>query len=635
MSLAVITELSRKYGTDPRFVLAGGGNTSYKDEKILYVKPSGVRLADIRDEDFVRLERAKVREVFKVAPPDNAERREALVKHLMQAAACPGETGRPSVEAPLHEALSATFVVHLHPAAVNGMTCGRHGREMAAKLFPEALWVAFVDPGFMLSITVQRAIAEYQERHGREPSTIFLQNHGVFVAADSAGGIDREYAKIMKTLSKAYAEKGVATDLARTPRDAATVQATAPLLRSRLGNDHGRATVVALDAFTVADGPLTPDHIVYAGSYALTAEDPDAAALAGFCERHGLAPKVVSVPGKAVFAAGPTLRDARTVAMLAWDAALVQQLAAAFGGAEFLGERERRFIENWEVESYRKKVAAGSGLGRLHGRIAVVTGGAQGFGLGIAEGLAANGATVAVADLNADGAKAAAEGLCARFGADRAFAVQVNVADEPSVEAMCAEIVQKCGGIDLFVANAGVLKAGSVKDMARQDWDFVTNVNYTGFFLCVKHASRVMARQNAAGGGWTDIVQVNSKSGLQGSNRNAAYAGGKFGGIGQAQSYALELVEDRIKVNCVCPGNYFEGPLWSDPEKGLFVQYLNSGKVPGATTIDEVRRAYEAKVPMGRGCLPQDVVRAILYCVEQDYETGQAIAVTGGQVMVH
>ena len=135
-------------------------------------------------------------------------------------------------------------------------------------------------------------------------------------------------------------------------------------------------------------------------------------------------------------------------------------------------------------------------------------------------------------------------------------------------------------------------------------------------------------------GDWLDIVQVNSKSGLQGSNKNGAYAGGKFGGIGLTQSFAMELVTDRIKVNSVCPGNFFDGPLWSNPERGLFVQYLNSGKVPGARTIEDVKRFYEAKVPMNRGCFPADVAKAILYSVEQKYETGQAIPVTGGQVML-
>jgi sorbitol-6-phosphate 2-dehydrogenase len=130
------------------------------------------------------------------------------------------------------------------------------------------------------------------------------------------------------------------------------------------------------------------------------------------------------------------------------------------------------------------------------------------------------------------------------------------------------------------------------------------------------------------------IVQINSKSGLEGSNKNGAYAGGKFGGIGLTQSFAMELVADNIKVNSVCPGNFFEGPLWSDPEKGLFVQYLNTGKVPGAKTLADVKRFYEAKVPMNRGCSPEDVLKAILYCVEQVYETGQAVPVTGGQVML-
>ncbi|MDR2471852.1 MAG: SDR family oxidoreductase, partial [Treponema sp.] len=125
------------------------------------------------------------------------------------------------------------------------------------------------------------------------------------------------------------------------------------------------------------------------------------------------------------------------------------------------------------------------------------------------------------------------------------------------------------------------------------------------------------------------------KSGLEGSNKNGAYAGSKFGGVGLTASFALELVEYNIKVNAICPGNFFDGPLWSDPEKGLFVQYLHTGKVSGARTVADVRAFYEAKVPMKRGCEGADVMRAIYYIVEQEYETGQAVPVTGGQVMLH
>ena len=182
----------------------------------------------------------------------------------------------------------------------------------------------------------------------------------------------------------------------------------------------------------------------------------------------------------------------------------------------------------------------------------------------------------------------------------------------------------------------GVLKAASVLDQDLASFDFVTKVNYTGFFLVSKHAGRILRLQALAFPGYrTDIVQVNSKSGLSGSNKNGAYAGSKFGGLGLVQSFALELVEFGVKVNAICPGNFFDGPLWSDPEKGLFVQYLRTGKVPGAKTIADVKAFYEAKVPMGRGCEGPDVMRALYYLVEQEYETGQALPVTGGQVMLN
>ena len=273
----------------------------------------------------------------------------------------------------------------------------------------------------------------------------------------------------------------------------------------------------------------------------------------------------------------------------------------------------------------------------VRSKIAVVTGGAQGFGAGIVRGLTAEGAFVFIADRNLAGAAALAEELKAGNPAAAALPVEVNVADEDSVEAMVSQVVERAGGIDLFINNAGVLKAGGVKELSLKNFNFVTSVNYTGYFLCVKHAAPVMAAQSRAARGRysSDIIQINSKSGLEGSNKNGAYAGGKFGGIGLTQSFALELIADGIKVNAVCPGNFFDGPLWSDPERGLFVQYLKTGKVPGAKTIAEVRAFYEGKVPMGRGCEAEDILRAILYLVEQKYETGQAVPVTGGQVMLN
>jgi len=272
----------------------------------------------------------------------------------------------------------------------------------------------------------------------------------------------------------------------------------------------------------------------------------------------------------------------------------------------------------------------------VRGRIALVTGGAQGFGEEIVRGLAASGALVFIADLNLAGAEKLAATLNAEAGTTVALAAAGNVADEASVEEMFRTVAQTAGGLDLCVSNAGVLKAGSVLEQDARDFRFVTEVNYTAFFLVTKHAGRLLRRQHRTAPRWkTDIVQINSKSGLEGSNKNAAYAGGKFGGIGLVQSYALELVAHGVKVNAICPGNFFDGPLWSDPEKGLFVQYLRAGKVPGATSVGDVKAFYEAKVPMGRGCEGADVMRALYYIVDQAYETGQAVPVTGGQIMLH
>ncbi|MCK9478524.1 MAG: SDR family NAD(P)-dependent oxidoreductase [Firmicutes bacterium] len=272
---------------------------------------------------------------------------------------------------------------------------------------------------------------------------------------------------------------------------------------------------------------------------------------------------------------------------------------------------------------------------RLNQKISIVTGAAQGFGKGIAEEMIKNGAYVVVADLNFAQAQSVSEEFCKKYGKDASFAVGVDVANDGSVQKMIAETVKRYGGLDIFVSNAGVLKAGGLDEMDADTFDFVTRVNYNAYFLCVKYASEVMKIQHKYKKDYyTDIIQINSKSGLVGSNKNFAYAGGKFGGIGLTQSFALELVEYNIKVNSICPGNFFDGPLWCDPEKGLFTQYLNAGKVPGAKTIEDVKRFYESKVPMNRGCECADVACALYYVVEQQYETGQAIPVTGGQVML-
>jgi len=272
--------------------------------------------------------------------------------------------------------------------------------------------------------------------------------------------------------------------------------------------------------------------------------------------------------------------------------------------------------------------------GVVAGKVAIVTGGARGIGEELVRSLHDGGAYVCVADVDDDGARELVADLNGGSSESRAMACRVDVSDESSVEEMISDVVRGWGGVDILVSNAGVLVAGGVAEMDSAAFERVTRVNYTGFFLLTKHVVPVMRLQNLGGGYLSDIVQINSKSGLVGSSRNAAYAGSKFGGIGLTQSFALEVVEYGIKVNAICPGNYLDGPLWSDPDRGLFAQYLRAGKVPGATTIDDVRGYYEKRVPMGRGVVGSDIARALYYVVEQQYETGQAVPVSGGQVML-
>ena len=659
--------LSRRFGEDPEFTRGGGGNSSVKVDGVLYIKPSGTSLAALTPESVIALDIGPLME-FLNGPVERPVARgtDEVMRVALGARIGSPDGRRPSVECLFHGLLPERFVLHTHPTTVNAVACAQSGAEIAEKLFGSTvLWIPYTDPGLPLARVIRDARRRYTDStRTAAPRAMFLQNHGLIVTGDSMAEIEATSARLIATIKAHLADLPAISwgDVERlgAGEARAALHAVAPALRALLATGN-RLKVVSFDDSPVAVsmtcselgrelaqcGPLTPDQIVYAGSFPVVVKAVEGAtpeqlidaltsAIAERAATEAGVPPVVIVPGLGLFAVGDSCAQADTVRQVFLDAAGVTIEAHRLGGVRPLADAERQFIELWEAEAYRKGVAAGGPVaGRARGLVVVVTGAAQGFGHAIAADLVAEGGHVVLADINAELAKREAQALASVSGSGRAVGVALDVTDDASVAACFDEVVRRYGGLDLLVSNAGILRAGGVTTQPIAEFDAVTRVNYRGFFLCVRHAAPILARQHRARPDyWGDIVEINSKSGLTGSSRNSAYAGAKFGGIGLTQSFALELVGDGIKVNAICPGNFLDGPLWADPENGLFVQYLREGKVPGARTIEDVRRFYEAKVPMGRGCTPADVLEALYYVVAQRYETGQAIPVTGGQVML-
>lgn len=656
--------ISRKFGQDSRFVIAGGGNTSYKDENRLWVKASGHALATITEDGFAVLDRALLNEMGEKAYNADTAIREEQVKNDL-AAACITKDRRPSVETSLHNCMGFAFVVHLHPTLVNGLMCSVNAEAACKEIFPDALYIEYTDPGYTLFKKVYDRIKAYKAEKGKEPQVIFLQNHGIFVGGDTTAEIEGIYSEVLGKLE---------AKVAALPEDDTAVSETVtdvvPAIRQMLSRS-GRGfktlkvtknalvdffiegcSVTSTGSATDCSGksgfdkiakPFTPDIIVYCkSSYIFIEAESDEEILKqaeeeieAFVSGKGYTPKVLLIKGIGLIAMGDSSRNAQIITDVFTDAMKVAFYAQSFGGEHPMERAWIDFIDNWEVENYRRKVASSASKGRVEGRTIIVTGAAQGFGEGIARELMAQGANIVVADLNeATGEKTAAS-FNEKAGANKAIFVKTNVADMASLRNLMKETILNFGALDAFVSNAGVVRAGGLDVMTPENFEFVTKINYEAYFFCAKVASHIMKIETKYDPEYfADIIQVNSKSGLRGSKANFAYAGGKFGGIGLTQSFALELAPYRVKVNSICPGNYYDGPLWSNPENGLFIQYLNAGKVPGAKTVQDVKNYYLAQVPMRKGCNPVDVCKAILYAIDQTGETGQAIPVTGGQVML-
>jgi len=366
--LSALIALSRRYGSDPDWVLAGGGNTSVKEGGLLFVKASGTALASIAEEGFCSIDRKKLDAMWEAKYPEDSEAREVAALADLMAARSPGEAKRPSVETLMHGLFPQTYVFHTHPAAINGITCSKGGKAAFDRLFAEeAVWVPFVDPGYILAKEVRSALEAFKARKGRVPAIMFMQNHGFLVAADSPAGIESLSDRV---LSAVKAELGRLPDFSARSVDARALEAATAALASLAppsacirfkADGEGLARSASREAFAPLSSSFTPDHIVYAGHEFLLADTGPAgiaAAWADYVKRNGQAPRIILVQGLGAFACAAKAGAADTAMLLYTDACKVAAYAESFGGASHMSREKIDFIRNWEVEKYRSSVSS-------------------------------------------------------------------------------------------------------------------------------------------------------------------------------------------------------------------------------------------------------------------------------------
>lgn len=365
MGLEVIEKISHKYGSDSSYVLAGGGNTSYKNEDHLYIKGSGTQLATITADGFVKMSRESLADIWSKAYSAEQDKREAEVLADMMGAKCAGEENkRPSVETLLHNLFKQTYVLHVHPTKVNGLTCSLGGKALTEEMFSDAIWIEETEPGYTLAKKCRERINEYEGKTGKLANLLFLQNHGVFFAAESEKEMDELVSSVMSKFDEKITKS---PDLTEISYDKEQVLAIANDIKEANGEGFVQFTLnkeierlsKSSEAFEILLRPMSPDHIVYCKALPLFVENAAdiAKSISDFEKKNGYKAKIIFVKDVGMFAIGINEKNAKVVSDVWLDAVKISVYAQSFGGLRPMAPEMVDFIANWEVESYRSKVA--------------------------------------------------------------------------------------------------------------------------------------------------------------------------------------------------------------------------------------------------------------------------------------
>lgn len=367
MGLKELVEISNYYGADEEIVLAGGGNTSYKDDEFLYIKASGTTLANITQDGFVKMNRSKLAKMWEVKYSDDTKiREEQVLEDLMNARESTNIAKRPSVETALHNLFTQTYVVHTHPALVNGLTCSNQGERYAREIFgDDVIWIPATMPGYVLSKDVKDKIAEYEGKTKRKANLLLLENHGIFVAANTLAEIKEIMNEVMNKLKANIKEEPNLSPISNNSQ----YEAIAKQITKAIGayakaviyvNNVEIAKLTADEsAFSVVNYAYTPDHMVYYKHTPLFVKTGDniAEQVESYKQKFGFLPKAIAIQGVGMFACGADHNQADIVRLLFLDAVKISVYAKSFGGGKYMPNWLVDFINSWEVEAYRKSIS--------------------------------------------------------------------------------------------------------------------------------------------------------------------------------------------------------------------------------------------------------------------------------------
>jgi rhamnulose-1-phosphate aldolase/alcohol dehydrogenase len=641
----------------------GGGNTSAKgvttdhvgrEIEVMWVKGSGSDLATMGPGDFTPLRLAEMLTVFERDRMSDEE----MVAHLARCQVDPAAP-RSSIETLLHAFVPAPHVHHTHPDGINVLAGAVGGERLVAECFgDEAAWIPYIRPGFTLAKQVGAVVRE-------KPTLklVVLAKHGLVVWGDTA---EEAYRRTIEVINRAVEfvnrrtsgeqrfQGPLGGDL-DDDRRAALLRAVLASLRGAVSSERAKVLVVdespaALEFVSSRAAPeLTdigaacPDHLVHTKRVPLwipfdpAREDADALArrveksaadyraeYRSYFERHGDETRVAADPDARVVliqhlglvGVGTSTRAARLSRDLYHRAIEVMAGAHALGGFASLDEQESFAIEYWPLELYKLSLAPPAG--ELQGQVALVTGAAGGIGRAVVDVLAAAGACVVAFDLDDRGAAEAVEQL-----GDRGVAVRGDVTSEQAVTGAFGTAIERYGGVDIVVSNAGVASSAPIEETTLAEWQRNHAILGTGYFLVARHAFELLRRQRRGG----SIVFVASKNALVAGKNAAAYSSAKAAELHLARCLAEEGGSAGIRVNTVNPdavlqGSRIWGSSWREERAAAY------GIKP-----EQLEEHYRKRTTLGVNILPEDIAEAVLHFASakrSGKSTGNLLNVDGG-----